>query len=132
MHRRAFAFGRPRDDPREVPGGRGGGSSGRGCHPGGAPAYARAGSRRLRRVLATALRGGLRVSDPTALGAAELAAAFATRTLSPVELVKALLSRIDRIDSEIHVFVTLDREGALRAARDAEAALAADRGRGPL
>jgi aspartyl-tRNA(Asn)/glutamyl-tRNA(Gln) amidotransferase subunit A len=72
------------------------------------------------------------VSDATALGAAELAAAFANRTLSPVELVKALLSRIDRVDSEIHVFVTLDREGALRAARDAEAALAADRGRGPL
>ena len=33
------------------------------------------------------------MSDPTALGAAELGAAFAARRLSPVELVRALLDR---------------------------------------
>jgi aspartyl-tRNA(Asn)/glutamyl-tRNA(Gln) amidotransferase subunit A len=72
------------------------------------------------------------VSDPTTLGAAELGAAFAARTLSPVQLLQALLARIDRLDGELRVFVTLDREGALRAAREAEAAFAARRSRGPL
>ena len=72
------------------------------------------------------------MSDPTTLGAAELGAAFAARTLSPVQLLQALLARIDRLDGELRVFVTLDREGALRAAREAEAAFAAGRSRGPL
>jgi aspartyl-tRNA(Asn)/glutamyl-tRNA(Gln) amidotransferase subunit A len=72
------------------------------------------------------------MSDPTALSASELAAAFAARALSPVELAKALLARIDLADGELHVFVTLDREGALRAARDAEGEIFAGRRRGPL
>lgn len=72
------------------------------------------------------------MSDPTALSVSELAAAFAARALSPVELAEALLARIDRADGELHVFVTLDREGTLSAAREAETALAAGRIRGPL
>ena len=72
------------------------------------------------------------MNDPTTLGATQLAAAFAARTLTSVELVSELLARIDRVDGDLHVFVTLDREGALRAAREADAALAAGRGRSPL
>lgn len=52
--------------------------------------------------------------------------------LSPVELVHACLGRIDRLDDQIHAWVVVDREGALSAAREAEAEVRAGRWRGPL
>lgn len=64
--------------------------------------------------------------------AASLAAAMRERRLSPVELTKALLERIDRLDPRLNAFIHLDRERALDAARDAEREIMAGRGRGPL
>ncbi len=66
------------------------------------------------------------------LTASEAARAFAARTLSPVELMAALLERIDRLDPKINAFIRLDRGPALEAARSAEAEIAAGRIRGPL
>lgn len=43
------------------------------------------------------------------------------REVSPVELVQALLSRIDALEPELKAWVTVDREGALAAARQREA-----------
>lgn len=43
--------------------------------------------------------------------------------LSPVDLVRACLAQIDRLDPELHAFVTIDQAGALDAARKAEAAV---------
>ncbi len=54
----------------------------------------------------------------TAARAAEL---IRRREISPVELAEALLSRIDALDGEVRAWVTLDRDGALAAARAAEA-----------
>src|SRR5712671_5441980 len=64
--------------------------------------------------------------------AAEAAQAIAARQLSPVELMTALMERIDRLDPKLHVFIRLDREAALDAARAAEAEIASGRSRGPL
>ena len=49
------------------------------------------------------------------------------RKLSPVELMNALLDRIDRLDPKPNVFIRLDREAAPEAAKAAEAELAAGR-----
>ena len=54
------------------------------------------------------------------------------RKLSPVELVRAFLDRIDRIDAQLHSFVTLLREPALARARGAEAEILRGDYRGPL
>jgi len=54
------------------------------------------------------------------------------RELSPVDLARALLARIDAHDGRIHAFLTVDRKGALDAARRAERALAAGEDTGPL
>ena len=60
--------------------------------------------------------------------ASELARLVNEREASPVEIVEALLARIEAMDSKVHAWETLDREGALRAAR----ALAGTTGELPL
>lgn len=66
------------------------------------------------------------------LTAAAATEAFAARTLSPTELLSALLARIEKLDPVLHAFIRLDAEAAMRAAREAEAELSAGRRRGPL
>lgn len=72
------------------------------------------------------------VTDLPWLTIAETQQLFLARKLSPVELLKALLARIDKLDPQLNVFVRLDAEGALAAARHAEQEIAAGRSRGPL
>ena len=57
-----------------------------------------------------------------------LAAALRTGAVSPVEVTRACLDRIERLDGRLRAFITLDAEGALAAARALEDA----EERGPL
>ncbi len=63
---------------------------------------------------------------------ADAAGRIEARELSPVELTRAFLDRIDRLDPELNTFVTLTREQALADAAQAEADVAAGRYRGAL
>ena len=72
------------------------------------------------------------MTDPNWLSASAAARAFAARTLSPVELVQALLARTAALDPRINAYICLDAEAALAAARAAEAEIAAGCIRGPL
>ncbi|HEX7248787.1 MAG TPA: amidase, partial [Burkholderiales bacterium] len=54
------------------------------------------------------------------LTAAELAASYSGGELSPVEVTRALLERIDAWEPRLNAMYRIDREGALRQARDAE------------
>ena len=72
------------------------------------------------------------MTAPHWLSAAEAGSAFAAKTLSPVELMTALLARIDALDPKLNAFIRLDAEAAMQAARQAEAEIAAGRSRGPL
>ena len=53
-------------------------------------------------------------------------------SLSPLELVSALIDRIKRLDPELHAFIRLDEEAALAEARLATEQIAAGRRRGKL
>lgn len=55
--------------------------------------------------------------------AADLAALIRTRRLSPVELVRSTLDRIERSQPVLNAFITIAAESALAAAREAEAAV---------
>lgn len=66
------------------------------------------------------------------LTASEIAAAYAARELSPVELVQAALDQIDQYNAQVGAFINIDSEGALAAARQAEYEIVAGRSRGPL
>jgi aspartyl-tRNA(Asn)/glutamyl-tRNA(Gln) amidotransferase subunit A len=63
--------------------------------------------------------------------AAKLAELIRTREVSPVEVVKAHLDRIEAVDPKINAIVTI-ADGALDAARKAEAAVLAGDELGPL
>lgn len=62
----------------------------------------------------------------------ELARLIATKTVSPVEVVRAHLDRIAALDGNLHAYITVGADAALDAARAAEAALIAGQPVGPL
>lgn len=66
------------------------------------------------------------------LTASEIGAAYASRQLSPVELVQALLAQIKARNPDVGAFIRVDAEGALTAARQAEKDILAGRKLGPL
>jgi aspartyl-tRNA(Asn)/glutamyl-tRNA(Gln) amidotransferase subunit A len=72
------------------------------------------------------------VTDLHWMTASEAARAIAARELSPVELMEALLERIGRLDPKLNVFIRLDGDAAMDAARAAEAEIVSGHRRGPL
>ena len=64
--------------------------------------------------------------------ATELAAAIRSRDVSPVDIVEAVLARIEALNEQVHAFITVDADGALESARAAEAAVMAGEALGPL
>lgn len=61
--------------------------------------------------------------DVAFLSASATAEAIATKQVSPVEVVQAYLARIDRLDPQLHAYITVLRDEALAAAREAEQVL---------
>ncbi|HEX7126151.1 MAG TPA: amidase [Thermodesulfobacteriota bacterium] len=70
--------------------------------------------------------------DVCFLSAGDLVRRFRARRLSPTEVVQAVLARIDALNPRLCAMVTVDREGALAAARRATAALGRGRALPPL
>jgi aspartyl-tRNA(Asn)/glutamyl-tRNA(Gln) amidotransferase subunit A len=59
----------------------------------------------------------------------EIGTLFRKRKLSPVELTKLVLDRIDRLNPKLNAYITVTAELALRQAKKADAELFATRGR---
>lgn len=74
----------------------------------------------------------MRSHDLDRLTLAGLARAIRRRQVSPVEVTKACLERIERVDPALNAFVTRTPERALADARRAEQELAQGAWRGPL
>jgi len=72
------------------------------------------------------------MDDLTFLPAASIAQQIRKKKISPVELVQAHLAKIARLNPQLNAFVQVDSEGALRAARSAEAAVTRGETLGPL
>src|SRR5262245_32008637 len=72
------------------------------------------------------------MSDLHALSLAEVARLIQARTISPVEVTRALLSRIESLDRGVNAFLTVTPELALADARTAEIDIAGGRYLGPL
>jgi aspartyl-tRNA(Asn)/glutamyl-tRNA(Gln) amidotransferase subunit A len=71
-------------------------------------------------------------TDPCFLPVDAVAALIAAKQLSPVELTRAYLDRIERLNGTLHAYVRVLHDEALAAARVAEAEIMAGRYRGPL
>jgi aspartyl-tRNA(Asn)/glutamyl-tRNA(Gln) amidotransferase subunit A len=59
--------------------------------------------------------------DIAYLSAAELASAYRSGKLSPVEVAEALFARLDALQPKLNAFCVVDRDGAMEAARASEA-----------
>lgn len=58
--------------------------------------------------------------DITSMTASELGKRIKERELSAVEAMKAYLAQIDKVEEDVRSFVTIDREGALKRAEEAQ------------
>src|SRR5262249_56093727 len=76
--------------------------------------------------------GGTQCSHPPFRSARHLSAAIRRGDVSSRELLDLYLSRIERLNPSLNAVVTLDVEGARRAAEAADAALARGQVLGPL
>jgi len=72
-----------------------------------------------------------RPADLTQLSVTDAARLIRERTVTSTELTQAYLARADA-NAGLNAFITLDRNGALAAARQADADIAAGRVKGPL
>jgi aspartyl-tRNA(Asn)/glutamyl-tRNA(Gln) amidotransferase subunit A len=81
---------------------------------------------------AAAARGATSVADIAYLGALEQASLLRDKRVSPVELVRGYLERIERLDGRLRAYIAVRAEAALAEAREAEAAGARGAWRGPL
>lgn len=70
--------------------------------------------------------------DLAYLSAVDLATAIRSRKLSPVEVTKSILARIERLNPALNAFVTVPAEAALCAAKKAEDALMSGQPLGPF
>ena len=68
----------------------------------------------------------------TTMTVAELGRLIRDARVSPVEVAEAFLDRIEALQPRLNAFITVTREQALAAARQAEAEIASGRYRGPL
>ena len=68
----------------------------------------------------------------TSLTIAEAGRRIASGELSPAELTRAYLERIERLNPRINAYITVTAERALAQARELETELASGRNRGPL
>ena len=66
------------------------------------------------------------------LSASELSRRIASREVSPVDAAEAYLDRIDDLDFKFNAYLTVARDMAMDAARNAEREIAAGNHRGPM
>lgn len=62
----------------------------------------------------------------------ELADAYKTRKVSPVEVTKLILDRIEKLDSRLHSYVTVTADIAMAQARKAEEEIGRGQSKGPM
>jgi aspartyl-tRNA(Asn)/glutamyl-tRNA(Gln) amidotransferase subunit A len=74
----------------------------------------------------------MNTADIPFLSATALGELIRNREVSPVEATTAYLDRIEAIDGKLHSYITVCRDHAFQAAREAEQAIAQGKWRGPL
>ncbi len=74
----------------------------------------------------------MRGSEVNHLTISEVAALIRSGTVSPVDVTRATLDRIERVDPHLNAYITVTQAAALQAAEAAERDLAAGRYCGPL
>jgi aspartyl-tRNA(Asn)/glutamyl-tRNA(Gln) amidotransferase subunit A len=83
-------------------------------------------------LIAVRQTGREQSTDPTTLSIREAGNLVRRKVISPVELTRACLERIERLNPALNAFITVTAEQAMAQARDAEGEVRRGRWRGPL
>jgi len=83
-------------------------------------------------ALATPARASLRTKDWSFLTILELSELIRARKISPVEVTRATLERIDRLNPVVNAYITVTADLAMKSAQEAESEIQRNRWRGPL
>jgi aspartyl-tRNA(Asn)/glutamyl-tRNA(Gln) amidotransferase subunit A len=83
-------------------------------------------------VLASTATLPAQSSDPASLTIDDARALIARRKLSPVEITRAYLARIEKLNPRINAYITVMGDSALKQAQALEAEIAKGRSRGPM
>jgi aspartyl-tRNA(Asn)/glutamyl-tRNA(Gln) amidotransferase subunit A len=78
------------------------------------------------------LADGEQITDPGKLTIREAGDLIRRKVISPVELTRVCLQRIERLNPDLNAFITVTADQALKQAREAEAEVRRGRWRGPL
>jgi aspartyl-tRNA(Asn)/glutamyl-tRNA(Gln) amidotransferase subunit A len=70
--------------------------------------------------------------DVTFLSISELSELIRNKKVSPVEVTRATLDRIEKLNPKLNAYITVTRDIAMKAAQDAEAEIQQKKWRGPL
>ena len=71
-------------------------------------------------------------SDLTFSSISELSELIRARKVSPVDVTRATLDRIEKFNPELNAFITVTRESAMKSAQEAESEIQQKKWRGPL
>jgi aspartyl-tRNA(Asn)/glutamyl-tRNA(Gln) amidotransferase subunit A len=83
-------------------------------------------------ALAQRTQDSPRTQDWTFLSISELSELIRTRKVSPVEITRAVLERIGRLNPMLNAYITVTADLAMRSAQEAESEIQHNRWRGPL
>jgi aspartyl-tRNA(Asn)/glutamyl-tRNA(Gln) amidotransferase subunit A len=83
-------------------------------------------------VLASTLQGSSRTEDWAFLTISELSELIRARKVSPVEITRAVLERIEKLNPVLNAYITVTPDLAMKSAREAESEIQHNRWRGPL
>jgi aspartyl-tRNA(Asn)/glutamyl-tRNA(Gln) amidotransferase subunit A len=81
---------------------------------------------------AAADKSDFRTEEWTFLSISELSELIRTRKISPVEVTRATLERIDRLNPKLNAYITVTADSAMKSAQEAESEIQRNRWRGPL
>jgi aspartyl-tRNA(Asn)/glutamyl-tRNA(Gln) amidotransferase subunit A len=84
------------------------------------------------RAFDLAAQGTPRRDDQPFLTISELSELIRTRKVSPVEVTRAILERIDELNPVLNAYITVTADVATKSAREAESEIQQKRWRGPL
>jgi aspartyl-tRNA(Asn)/glutamyl-tRNA(Gln) amidotransferase subunit A len=82
--------------------------------------------------LASASPGGPQKNDPAFLPISDLSELIRSRKVSPVEITRAILERIQKLNPMLNAYITVTSDLAMKSAEEAESEIQQKKWRGPL
>jgi aspartyl-tRNA(Asn)/glutamyl-tRNA(Gln) amidotransferase subunit A len=82
--------------------------------------------------IGSGLQGSAQSDDSSFLSISELSELIRARKISPVEVTRATLDRIEKLNPKLNAYITVTSDAAMKSAKEAEAEIQLKRWRGPL